>query len=130
LTTTDGKANVGDGVMVGVGVIVGVVVSVGVSVSVAVGVSVGVEVGVSVGVGVLVHAAAVAVAALAVIVAICSADVPQATVKARQMIKGAVSFIALKLYVFAVNNQLYRSAILPLEVITFVSLPPFNKQMN
>ena len=92
---TDGNAKVGVGVMVGEGVMVGVGVSVGVNVLVGVGVwvSVGVNVGVLVGVGVFVHAAAVAVAAVAVMVACCSAEGPQAAMKVRKRIRKTVRFI-------------------------------------
>jgi len=74
LTVTDGKVNVGVGVMVAVGVMVGV------SVMVAVGVTVGVSVGRGVDVeeGVAVHAAAVAVMEVAIMVACISGDGPQA----------------------------------------------------
>jgi len=78
LTVTVGKENVGVAETVGVNVSVGVRVSVGVKVMVGVYVSVGVKV--NVGVGVFVHESAVAVKAVAVRVACCSGEAPQAEI--------------------------------------------------
>jgi tetrahydrodipicolinate N-succinyltransferase len=75
-----GKSKVGLGVIVGVKVMVGVGVMLGVDVGVDVGVKV------KVGVKVRVHMAAVAVLAVAVMVACCSGEGPQAeTAKRRAM---------------------------------------------
>ena len=89
MTVTEGKANVGVGVMVGEGVMLGVKVSVGVDVIVAVGV----VVNVNVVVGVAVHEAAVAVIALAVMVACVSSDGPQADRMSRRNIELKTGFI-------------------------------------
>ena len=89
MTVTEGKANVGVGVMVGEGVMLGVKVTVGVNVIVAVGV----EVNIAVGVGVSVHAAAVAVMEIEVMVVCISGDGPQADRMSRRNIELKTGFI-------------------------------------